>query len=385
MNLHSAVKVNRPLRGRCQLLAAQPPLFSTAEFGLRVRRAFTLVELLISMSVLALIMFVLLSIINSTQRIWKQTSARIDSFRAARIGFESVARRMSQATLNTYWDYDNPANPNRYVRRSELRFVSGGSNLAGGLVAGGTAATHSAFFQAPLGFVSDSTFNRMETMMNTFGYYVVLSSDAATRPLFLTMPARTRFRLMELSEPAESLSIYAYTSGSAGYNGNQWYMKPLSYTATDAATGTTIYPYSHVVADNVIALVLLPKLSAQEDPTGTTLAPGYVYTSAPQGSPSWPPSNPQPVSQNQLPPLVQVTMVAIDEASAARLESMAADQAQTLGLSTLFQTTGSLTDATVNGYARDLKSLTDKLQSLKLNYRVFNSEVAIRGAKWSKY
>ena len=325
----------------------------------------------------------LLSMISSTQRVWKQTSSGIDSFRAARVGFESVTRRLSQATLNTYWDYDNPAAPSHYVRRSELRYISGGFNLTGTIV-GGNVVTHSIFFQAPLGYVSDSTFNGMETMMNTFGYYIVLSSDATTRPSILTTTSHTRFRLMELAEPSESFSIYAYTSGSAGYNGNDWYMKPLSYAIPDPL-GRNLYPYSHIIADNLIALVFLPKSSAIQDPTGTALAPNYSYTTAPQGTPSWPPVFPQPPAQNQLPPLVQVTMVAIDEASAARLESMSTDQVQTLGLANLFQTAGSLTDPSVSGYAKDLKILTDKLQALHLNYRVFNSEVSIRGAKWSKY
>ena len=83
--------------------------------------AFTLVELLISMSVLTVIMLLMVSIAGSTQRIWKQTSTRIDAFRATRTGFESMTRRISQATLNTYWDYNSTTAPTRYVRRSELR------------------------------------------------------------------------------------------------------------------------------------------------------------------------------------------------------------------------------------------------------------------------
>jgi len=329
--------------------------------------AFTLVELLVSMSVLVMILFVLLSITNSTQRIWKQTSTRIDSFRAARIGFESVSRRLSQATLNTYWDYNNPTSPTSYVRCSELRFISGGSNLSG-TVAGGTPVTHSIFFQAPLGYVSDSTYNRMENLLNTCGYYVVLASDTTTRPSFLTLPAHTRFRLMELSEPAESLSIYTYTSGSAGYTGNAWFSTPLGVSGN-----------SHVIADNVIALVLLPKLSGN---SGASLTSNYTYSSAPVNYPYV--TGTQTANENQLPPLVQVTMVAIDEVSAARLETISnGDQIAELGLASLFQTVGSLTDPTVvPGYANDLQTLTNKLQSLHLNYRVFNTEVSIRGAKW---
>jgi len=343
---------------------------------LKVRNAFSLVEILVSMSVLVLILFVLLSIINSTQRIWKQTSTLIDAFRAARVGFESMTRRISQATLNTYWDYDSATAPKLYVRRSELRFISGNlPDVATALAS--SCPTHAIFFQAPLGFVSDTaTYGGMENLLNTFGYYIAVTSDSTTRPPFLTIPAHTRFRLMQLSEPSENLTLYAYTSGSAGYKGTQWFSTLLS-------SGS----YSHIVADNVVALVFLPKKSAQEDPGGTSLAPAYSYTTAPS---VWPPAaTPQTPSENQLPPLVQVTMVVLDESSAARLETISGGDAATMVTKlypqTLFQSAGSLTDSTQAGYAQDLKTLTNTLQSLRLNYRVFSSEVSIRGAKWSKY
>lgn len=68
---------------------------------LRARPGFSLLELMVSMAVLSLVMLVLLSITGTTQSIWKQTSQRIDSFQVARSGFESMTRRLSQATLNT--------------------------------------------------------------------------------------------------------------------------------------------------------------------------------------------------------------------------------------------------------------------------------------------
>jgi len=178
---------------------------------------------------------------------------------------------------------------------------------------------------------------------------------------------------MALSEPSENLTLYTKTSGTPGYNTAEWFSTPLGSST-----------YSHVLAENVIALVLLPKLSAKEDTAGTTLAPNYSYDSAPI---SWPPPAPpatQPATQNQLPPLIQLTMVAIDEASAARLEAMGGDQVAKLNLAGLFQNAGDLTDASKPGYAKDLKTLTDTLVAMNFTYRVFTSEISIRGAKWSK-
>lgn len=98
--------------------------------GIRIRpKAFTLIELLVAMSVLAIIMLVLTAMISQTAKTWKYTSSKIEQFREARDAFESMARLISQATLNTYWDYDNPPStnkaPTQYLRSSELRFMSG--------------------------------------------------------------------------------------------------------------------------------------------------------------------------------------------------------------------------------------------------------------------
>jgi uncharacterized protein (TIGR02599 family) len=169
------------------------------------------------------------------------------------------------------------------------------------------------------------------------------------------------------------LTIYKKSSGVAGYKGVEWFSTPLG-------KGNC----GHVLSENVVALVLLPKVPASEDSTGVTLAPKYSYSTAPV---SWPPPNPQPATESQLPPLVQVTMVAIDETSANRFQQMssgASDSVSKLNLNNLFGTAGDVNDNTKPGYANDLKTLTDTLQTLGLNYRTFTSEVSIRGAKWSR-
>ena len=400
-------------------------------------------ELLVSMAVLTLIMLVLLSITGTTQRIWKQTAQRIDSFRAARTGFESMTRRISQATLNTYWDYDDVTNPTRYVRKSELRFLCGRQTSGVPLLLADTGTiqhpTHAIFFQAPLGYsdpTNSTTYQGLGNLLNTFGYYIELASDTdATlpnikRPDFLpsSISPRTRFRLMELLQPTELLNVYNLTcdptktsSVNATYGNKysgatsadyQWFLG-------DGTDKDNWYPkQSHLVAENVIALFFLPKLSSADeianggDPSsasfGEYLLYGYtgghgtnyyfMYNSAPN---QWPmptvPTGSCPIAvmmmANQLPPLVQVTMVALDEGSAARLEKLAGAAGQdqwtylttlaSLGSRSTFAMPGNLNDKTATGFAQDLDKLTKALISLHLNYRVFSSEVSIRGAKWS--
>src|SRR5437867_2293961 len=88
---------------------------------IRIRRlvgGFTLVEVMVSMAILVLLLLVLVSITDATRKTWSYTSSKIEQFQDAREAFESITRKLSQATLNTYWDYDNPLTPTRYLRQS---------------------------------------------------------------------------------------------------------------------------------------------------------------------------------------------------------------------------------------------------------------------------
>ena len=172
-------------------------------------------------------------------------------------------------------------------------------------------------------------------------------------------PQRYRYRLMELMEPSNSLSIY-----SAGASATDWFMKPFQRTPS----------LSHVLAENVIQLVLLPRLGKNDDPQNKTpLSKSYRYDSySATGSgndPRW---------TNQLPPVVQVTMVALDEASASRVIRGSALPA----FDSLLKGS-SFTSA--SKYDDDLLALQTGLTSQKLNYRVFTTNVSIRGARWSRF
>jgi uncharacterized protein (TIGR02599 family) len=84
-------------------------------------------------------------------------------------------------------------------------------------------------------------------------------------------------------------------------------------------------------------------------------------------------------SKSQLPPLVQVTLVAIDETTATRLAhgSIPPD----FGLDPLFMAGQS---NSADHYADQLRTLIDALNSRRLSHRVFTTTVSIRGAKWSR-
>jgi uncharacterized protein (TIGR02599 family) len=96
--------------------------------------------------------------------------------------------------------------------------------------------------------------------------------------------------------------------------------------------------------------------------------------------------------KHQLPPIVSVTMVAIDERSAERLcdsnhlpqggsgSATQSDAMMGLSYSGLFHNSANLEGANTG----DLWSLEQMLVQQKVTYRVFTTNVTIRGAKWSR-
>lgn len=338
----------------------------------RRRAAFTLVELLLSMTVLAVLMLLIVQVVSQTSDVWRSSTAKADQFRESRDAFEAITRNLSQATLNTYYEYfDKDGNrrtsanassfaPTRYGRFSELRFQSGAAtNFLGTDTA--KYPTHAVFFQAPLGFTGDATNNGLNNLLNTWGYYIEFRDDQ-DRPSFVPGATRRRYRLMEFMQPSEELDIYK---------------NPDSWLAS-AGGGTK----SHVIASNIIALLILPKLPSKGatgdptvDPNGDKLAPAYAYDTTTEGQAS---AGPEYNSLHQLPPVVEVTMVAIDESSASNLEMEHGTSAPNFGLASMFQ------DSSPEKRRSDLESLIGNLNAKRISHRVFSTEVSLRGAKWSR-
>ena len=402
------------------------------------KAAFTLVELMVSTAIIGLIMLVLVQMTNQTSATWKNATEKIEKFQQARDGFEAMTRRLSQATLNTYWDYLDkngaPRDPNvqnaafknfipyMYGRASQLRFLSG--PMSSPLPPGATTVNsndsalaipasmpiapaditrpgHGVFFQAPFGEVlaSDaqgSGYGVMDNLLNTWGYFVEAGLDL-NRPAMVDaagVPTRWRSRLLEYRQPSESMSVYDPTDKTP-----KWatVLLPQSVGAARPV---------RVLAENILTLIILPKLSnADQDARAKTygssvvpLCPLYVYNSQltqnppASGGPDVASVNPK----NQLPPIISVTMVAIDERSAERLDDrykhsalMGMDQVVAkagYNYSLLFNDSKKLEDdPTVNGTADgDLSKYAKALTNAGITYRIFTTNVTIRGAKWSR-
>ncbi len=388
-----------------------------SSFYIRRSTGFTLVEMLVSIVLLALILVVLTETTAALRVAVTQTTSGIQEFQSARNAFEVMTRRISQATLNGYNDtaantplvVANPSIVPGYTRASELRFISGPASLSQTAVNGASGPlftsttpyhpTHAIFFQAPLGkFSASPGAANLVQMMNTCGYYIEWNTDTAAGlgilPSFLpaaTYPARWRFRLMEMIEPSDALTIYNYTSGSNGasspaskswtYNGKDWFQTPVANSA-----------YCRPVADNIILLAFLPMVSPQSatyppggapDGTSTDLmnspsaalngSSGYLYDTAPAQT------APIPASQNQLPPMVYVLMIAVDEKSFTTYQ-LRRSNSSAIPTDLGVDSSSASSFLTVSNYTNrqnDIATVTNALQAAHIKYRIFSTVVPL--------
>ena len=359
--------------------------------NLSTRYGFTLVELLVSMGVLSILMLVAMTALETTQRSWRETKSKVDQFREARIAFETITRNLSQATLNTYWDYfyaetqsnqppsDVSVSPAGYVRQSELDFQI---LPAVELTPGGDVSHkpgHALFFQAPLGL--SQSYRGLGHLLNARGYYVHFESNVERRPAFLPggiIPVKHRYRLMEYRPPAESVAQQGDDLlGNAVYTQRHWYQQNLEAV-------------SRPIADNILLLLFSAQvpsdtLSPESGRKAYWIAPGYRYNSRDVENQT--PDVESPVvrtdgsihqgTQHLLPPQVRVTLVAGEEDSTRQWLGRGGD-AEALALSQLAE--APFEDA--QHYERDLDRLKQYLNRQRVNYRVFTTTITLRNAAW---
>jgi len=129
--------------------------------------------------------------------------------------------------------------------------------------------------------------------------------------------------------------------------------------------------FSNPLAENIIALVISPRdtvanAGQNQVDTYSEIAKDYLFDSN---------EHTNPVYLQQVPPLVRVTMVAIDETSAVRLEAENGNSMPDLVPASLFRNT--------SNFDADILALKDLLNQNSVNHKVFSTMVAIRSSKWS--
>ncbi|MEQ1859899.1 MAG: prepilin-type N-terminal cleavage/methylation domain-containing protein [Chthoniobacteraceae bacterium] len=409
---------------------------------LPAREGFTLIEVMVASLIVVILAGILISATDLTARSFQRTSAKIEQFSEARRGFEVLTRRLAEATLNTYWDYyDKNGNPRpttntrrnesnydvfknfvpaAYGRQSELRFVSGPMNTGPKdeqIDPTGTAdrPTHGVFFQAPIGEVDDrDTIGMLDQSLNCWGYFLEVDDDTKFIPKPLTdlVQPRRRSRLLEFRQPTEHNPIYwppfaGAASAQKAEIRNWWFIGGAAVSGIDTEMDRPV----RVVSENIIALLIIPRLSRndelarQNDPNlkfngadddRIVLSPTYFFDSALNttrllpNKPLTASERPEDVNpKNQLPPTVQVVIVALDETSARNLDEDPTTKGKPgfdLKLEEIFKRSLRLEDDRTTDKPSDgeLSELEAKLIAKRLAYRIFNTTVIIRGAKWSR-
>lgn len=327
----------------------------------KCRDAFTLVELLVSMAILAVLLLLLSQLLDQVQKTWNYSEGRVSQFREARVAFDIITKNLSQATLNTYWDleYGDDNQPVGYRRHTELHFLTiNGEKL--GSYADGQITGHAIFFQAPLGF--SNKYRNLSNLLNARGYFLVFGGDQRFKPSIVDAQPSYRFRIMEYRAPAEENQVYIDGDEERSRGGDAEFSRWFKHELAD---------YSHPLAENIVALVISPRDTLtgggdDESQTYSRIARDYEFDSN---------THPDPRFNNQLPPLVRVTMVAIDEPAAVRMEAENGNNMPQVVPSGLFRNTAT--------FDNDVERLKEALSEKGYNHKVFSTMVAIRSSKWS--
>jgi uncharacterized protein (TIGR02599 family) len=394
----------------------------------KARRGFTLIEIMVATVVMVILMGIIFQLTASMADIWRSTAGKIGAFQGARAGFDAMSRSLEQATLMTYLDYvddnDPPQprdplkadwTPTSYARASELHFITGPSydplNPSLSLVPGANANNtqgHAVFFQAPLGVVKDkSSLSGLNELLNAVGFFVEYTDDMPIWPAFIRdimgSTPRYRFRLMQWIQPTEQFQVYNETkpAGSSYNYSRKWFFNQLP------TPGATSVPASQtrarMIAENVIAVFFRPRLSeADEDQidgppvnsaTGGRLAPTYRYDSrmwtkgyvdmAFRANATFAPGGPKLVNlwRNQLPPLLDVVLVAIDPKDADRLcrQESIPDVLRIPPNTFHLRSQPNAADFLEN----DIEQYEAQLGAAGVNFRTFRATLTLKGAKWS--
>tara|TARA_R110002096_G_scaffold273001_1_gene466793 strand:- start:2772 stop:3812 length:1041 start_codon:yes stop_codon:yes gene_type:complete len=335
------------------------------------RAGFSLIELMVSMGILTVLMYMLTILLDNVQKVWVSSESRIGQFREARVAFDLLSKNLGQASLNTYFDLedeDGDGLVDQYYRTSELHFVT--MDALGLDVTGEQKPVgHAVFFQAPLGF--STAYRNLNNLFNGRGYFVAFGGDKNFRPSFVKSAERYRFRLMEFRPPAEANQIFEDGGTERAAGEPQEFTEWFRQAATLPGDSGGFEDHLNPLAENIVTLIISPRdsligSSGGRKNTFSEIAPNYKYDSNDS-------SDGFAGFAQQVPPLVRVTMVAIDEVSAIRLED--GDQLPEVIPSELFRVT--------SNYEKDIAALSIELDEKRINYKIFSSMVMLRSAKWS--
>ncbi|MFV0338637.1 MAG: prepilin-type N-terminal cleavage/methylation domain-containing protein [Chthoniobacterales bacterium] len=365
--------------------------------------AFTLIELLVATAILLVLLVVLAQLVGGIGDIWRTGSGKVATFQSARAAFTTIDRSVSYATLNTYYDYvdssgnfRNPASaatfsPEKFARASELHWISGPTAE---ILPGASPATNpgdAVFFQAPLGETNLGGVSGLNRILNSLGFFIQYGSpDSSLLPAWLSSLAgeQKRFQLVQVFQVGENMKIYDAVANKTypAVGADSWleaFKLPPSGTQ----------PRQRVLAEDIPLLLIRPRLSPKTEESaagklgitysaavrGSILSPHYYYDSR-----AWQSGHPSgrisaalaELTQNQLPPMVDIVMVALDRHSLARFDSSTDTPPSELQVPTgLFNDSANM--------ETDLQKYAKQLSDASIRFRIFRMTVSVQSAKWA--
>jgi uncharacterized protein (TIGR02599 family) len=179
------------------------------------------------------------------------------------------------------------------------------------------------------------------------GYFVEFGDDTTAPSFILPQTHAYRWRLKQVTQPAESLQIFADGTSSSWIQSLSASHAPLT-----------------VLAENVVTLLIMPEPAPND--AAATFAPTFSYDSR---------DTTNRLTLHQLPPRVRLVLVAMDQASALRLAAQNGSSAPQLVAATLFQQPAQLNS--------DLATLDASLTAQKIGHRIFQRDMLLPSSSWS--
>lgn len=368
-----------------------------------------MLELLLGMTVLSIIMITIGAAMSTMQNTWSRTRSKADTYRSTRMALESMARRISQATLATRLVQDEESTGTAsippYRPESDLHFVLGPAKTNQGLNLENDVCGHAIFFQAPFGEPGDpkknpnattppqNSFNRLANTLSAWGYFVEYGEDRTAMPNFLKQDnnsehRRYRFRLMEFRQPAVDLELFKVDGNQKPKYANEsppklyeWFLNPLKNSDRPVA----------VVAENVVAVLFTP-FDPQHNLTALGGTNSVLDSDAPfeitnnglydtrralwNSTPGLGADDYTWQSLHHLPPGIRMTVIATSEDSWQRLIARQGDgQAGNIARTLMGAINGRFQEGTPSSFKRDLKGVEDIFFKNGIDYRIFTIDL----------
>lgn len=281
---------------------------------LRIARGFTLVELLIAITILSFLVLLLSSLVSAVNRAWLSGERQAESFQDGRAIMEIISRELSQAVISPH-----------------LQFIQNPGDLSSLLTGSTTQVSNSESLFWQTVSTGDALGNVTET-----GYYLTHRVDSNNiehfelRRFFVppTDPKNT------VPTPTPNSAYHIYDSPTPViYNTSANNVRPawinLSSNAFDPPRKDFEY-FSSVVSDGVVGLWIrcldgngeaIPWSSATDPSTSPIRfnSTAYFQPSIPGQTASFRYTNPGNTEQaNQLPAAVELTIIMVDSRTLAR-------------------------------------------------------------------